>query len=133
VNTFHQLFPFGHYYLGWIDQVGRQNIHDVNVHLYLYPAKWLTLWVQGHSFYLANRRDALYNAAGNAIRRDATGRAGSEVGQEVDVVLNFHLSKHADVLVGYSHLFGGDFLRNTAGPNAAANAGQFFIQTSYRW
>jgi hypothetical protein len=133
VNTFNQLFPFGHYYLGWIDQVGRQNVHDVNVHLYLYPAKWLTVWVQGHSFYLANRRDALYNAAGNAVRRDPTGRAGAEIGQEVDVVLNFHASKHADVLVGYSHLFGGDFLRNTAGPNAAANAGQFFIQTSYRW
>ena len=133
VNTFHQMFPFGHYYLGWIDQVGRQNVHDVNVHLYLYPTKWLTVWVQGHSFYLADRRDALYNAAGNAVRRDPTGRAGSEVGQELDVVLNFHLSKHADVLAGYSHLWGGNFLRNTAGPNAAPDAGQFFVQTTYRW
>lgn len=133
INTFNSLFPFGHYYLGWIDQVGRQNVHDVNVHLYLYPAKWLTVWVQGHSFYLANRRDALYNAAGNAIRRDATGRAGSEVGQEVDVVLNFHLSKHADVLVGYSHLWAGDFLKNTRGTANTADLGQFFIQTSYRW
>lgn len=133
VNTFHQLFPFGHYYMGWIDQVGRQNVHDVNFHVYLYPAKWLTVWVQGHSFYLANRRDALYNAAGNAIRRDPTGQAGAEIGQEVDVVLNFHTSKHTDVLMGYSHLFGGDFLRNTAGPNAATNASQFFIQTSFRW
>lgn len=133
VHTFNQLFPFGHYYMGWIDQVGRQNIHDVNVHLYLYPTKWMTVWVQGHSFYLANRRDALYNAAGTAIRRDPTGQAGSNVGQELDLVLNFHLSKHSDVLVGYSHLWGGDFLRNTRGPNAASDAGQFFIQTSYRW
>ncbi len=133
VHTSNQLFPFGHYYLGWIDQVGRQNVHDVNAHLYLYPVKWLTVWVQGHSFYLANRRDALYNAAGNAIRRDPTGRAGAEIGQELDVVLNFHVSKQIDVLAGYSHLWGGDFLRNTAGPNAAPNAGQFFIQTSYRW
>ena len=133
VHTFNQLFPFGHYYLGWIDQVGRQNIHDVNAHLYVYPAKWLTVWVQGHSFYLADRRDALYNAAGTAIRRDATGRAGSDVGQELDVVFNFHLTKHADVLTGYSHLWGGNFLKATSGPNAAPNAGQFFIQTSYRW
>lgn len=133
VHTFNQLFPFGHYYMGWIDQVGRQNIHDVNVHLYLYPTKWMTVWLQGHSFYLANRRDALYNAAGNAIRRDPTGQAGSNVGQELDLVLNFHLNKHYDVLLGYSHLWGGDFLRNTRGPNAASDAGQFFIQTSYRW
>jgi hypothetical protein len=134
VHTFNHLFPFGHYYLGWIDQVGRQNVHDVNAHLYLYPAKWLTVWIQGHSFYLDNRRDALYNAAGNAIRRDPTGRAGTEVGQELDVVLNFHLSKHADVLVGYSHLWAGDFLKNTRPANTnTADAGQFFIQTSYRW
>ena len=29
-TTFNQLFPFGNYYLGWIDRVGRQNIHDFN-------------------------------------------------------------------------------------------------------
>jgi Alginate export len=132
-HTFNQLFPFGHYYLGWIDQVGRQNIHDVNVHLYAYPAKWLTTWVQFHNFWLADRRDALYNAAGVATRRDATGRAGSFVGHEIDLVANFHLSKHADVLTGYSHLFGGEFLGNTAGRTAARNANFFFVQMTYRW
>ena len=37
-NTFNQLFPFGNYYLGWIDRVGRQNIHDFNAQLNLHPA-----------------------------------------------------------------------------------------------
>jgi hypothetical protein len=132
-GTFNQLFPFGHYYMGWLDQVGRQNIHDLNFHLYLYPTKWITTWLQFHSFWLADSKDALYNAAGNAIRRDATGRAGSHVGEEVDLVLNFHLSKHADVLTGYSHLWGGDFLKNTSGPTAAQNAGFYFLQFGYRW
>ena len=132
-RTFNQLFPFGHYYLGWIDQVGRQNIQDLNFHLYLYPTKWLTAWTQFHSFWLADKTDALYNAAGNAIRRDPTGRAGSHVGEEVDFVLNFHLTKHADLLTGYSYLWGGNFLRNTSGANAAANAGFYFLQMSYRW
>ena len=48
-------------------------------------------------------------------------------------MLNFHLTKHADMLTGYSHLWGGEFLRNTASPTAAANAGFFFMQFSYRW
>lgn len=133
VHTFNQLFPFGHYYLGWLDQVGRQNIHDLNFHLYLYPTKWLTTWFQFHSFWLADRRDALYNAAGVPIRRDPTGRSGSHVGEEIDVVLNFHLTKHMDLLTGYSHLWGGEFLRNTAGGTTAANAGFTFVQLSYRW
>jgi hypothetical protein len=132
-HTFNPPFPFGHYYLGWIDQVGRQNIHDLNFHLYLYPTPWLTTWVQFHSFWLADRRDALYNAAGNAIRRDATGNAGSHVGEELDLVFNFHLTKHADLMTGYSYLWGGEFLRNTASPTAAPEAGFFFLQMSYRW
>jgi len=133
VTTFNQLFAFGHYYLGWIDQVGRQNIHDLNFHLYAYPTKWLTTWVQYHCFWLASPRDALYNAAGVAIRRDLTGRAGSHVGDEVDVVLNFHLTTHADLFTGYCYLWGGEFLRNTSGPKAAVDAGFYFLQMSYKW
>lgn len=133
VHTFNQLFAFGHYYMGWADLVARQNIHDVNAHLYLYPTKWTTLWLQYHSFWLASSRDALYNAAGVATRRDATGAAGNRVGNEVDAVVNFHLTPRADVLVGYSYLFGGNFLKATSGPNAAANASVFFVQSGFRW
>ncbi len=132
-HTFNPLFPFGHYYLGWVDQVGRQNIHDLNFHLYLYPAKWLTTWLQFHSFWLADNRDALYNAAGIPTRRDATGRAGSHVGEELDLVVNFHLTKHLDLLGGYSYLWGGEFLRNTTGAASAADTSLFFLQASYRW
>ncbi|QJW97503.1 alginate export family protein [Frigoriglobus tundricola] len=132
-HTFNQLFPFGHYYMGWIDAVGRQNIHDLNFHLYLYPTKWLTAWVQYHNFWLADKKDALYNTAGNPIRYDPTGRSGSYVGQEVDYVFNFHLSKHADVLTGYCALYGGEFLKNTASKTNAVNSGLFFLQFSYKW
>lgn len=129
-NTFNQLFPFGHFYLGWIDLVGRQNIRDINTHLFLYPTKWLTLWFQYHHFNLASSRDALYNAAGVPIRRDATGASGTDVGNEFDFILNCHLSKHSDFLMGTSTLFQGTFLRNTGfgpSPNTC------FFQYSYRW
>lgn len=132
-HTFNQLFPFGHFYLGWIDLVGRQNIHDINAHLYLYPTNWVTLWFQYHHFWLAQSSDALYNAAGNAIRRSPTGAAGNEVGQELDVVANFHITKTSDIMVGYSRLFGGEFLKNTAGPNRASDADLLYIIYSFRW
>ena len=38
-TTFNQLFPFGNYYMGWIDRVGRQNIHDFNAQLNLHPPR----------------------------------------------------------------------------------------------
>ena len=129
-HTFNQLYPFGHYYLGWIDQVGRQNIHDLNAHLFLYPNHWLTLWLQYHHFWLDQSGDALYNAGGVAIRRDATGAAGNNVGDELDVVMNFHLAHNSDLLLGYSELFGGSFLTNTPGPD---NASLFYLMFQQRW
>lgn len=129
-STFNQLFPFGHYYLGWIDLVGRQNIHDINAHLFLYPTKWITVWAQYHHFELASARDALYNAAGIAIRRDPTGAAGRDVGDEIDIVINVHLGTHSDLLLGYSKLFTGSFLDRT-GPGRSPEF--FFGQYSFRW
>ena len=132
-HTFNQQFPFGHYYLGWVDQVGRQNVHDLNAHLYLYPSKYVTTWLQFHSLWLADRADALYNAAGVPTRIDPSGRSGSHIGEEIDTVVNIHLSRHADLLTGYSYLFGGEFLANTAGSTRGRNAGFFFAQIGFRW
>lgn len=129
-NTFNQLFPFGHYYLGWIDLVGRQNIHDANLHLFLYPTKWLTVWMQYHHFWLASRRDALYSAGGVPLRRDATGRAGRNVGDELDLVMNFHVGPHSDVLLGYSVLFPGHFTRQTGSDRTAE---LFYASYVFRW
>lgn len=132
-NTFNQLFPFGHYYLGWMDQVGRQNIHDLNVHAYFYPAPWITVWTQYHHFWLDSPTDALYNAGGVAIRRDPTGAAGRNVGDELNLVVNFHLARYTDVLVSCNKLYGGRFLQQTAGPNAASNAESLYLMFSQRW
>lgn len=135
LNTFNTLYPFGHYYQGWVDIVGRQNAQDVNAHLYVYPAKWLTLNTQFHSFQLANKRDALYNKAGNVSRFDPTGRAGRDVGQELDLIANFHVSKHADILLGYAHLYAGEFIKKTApvAQKDGFDTSLFFLQANYRW
>lgn len=132
-STFNQLFAFGHYYLGWADQVGRQNIHDLNASVTLYPTKWINLQMQYHHYWLASATDALYNAAGVATRRSATGAAGRNVGDEFDFLVNFHLSKHSDLLFGYSKLFGGRFLEQTAGATGSSNMSTTYLQYSYRW
>lgn len=132
-HTFNQLYPFGHYYLGWIDQVARQNIHDANAHLFFYPRPWFTIWLQYHHFWLNHSRDALYNAGGVATRRDPTGAAGNNVGDELDIVLNFHIRDYSDVLVGYSRLFGGGFLESTSSATAASDAELFYLMYQEKW
>ncbi len=132
-HTFNQLFPFGHYYLGWMDLVGRQNVHDISAHLYLYPQPWVTTWLQYHHFMLAESRDALYNVAGGAYRRDSTGLAGTNVGDEIDLVMNFHLTRYSDILVSYNKFYGGSFMEATAGPGRAVNAESLYFIFQQRW
>lgn len=132
-HTFNQLHPFGHYYLGWIDLVGRQNVHDLNAHLYFYPAPWITMFVQYHHFWLNHSTDALYSVAGTAYRRDPTGAAGTNIGDEIDLVANFHVARYTDLLLGYSRLFGGGFLERTAAPDRAADSELFHLTFSQRW
>jgi hypothetical protein len=129
-STFNQLFPFGHYYFGFLDLVGRQNIHDLNVDMYLYPTNWITVVAQYHHFYLAAAKDALYSAGGVVERRDVTGKAGTNVGDEIDIAINFHLDKHNDFFVGYSQLFSGSFIRNT-GPGLSPEL--FYTCYTFRW
>jgi hypothetical protein len=129
-HTFNQLFPWGHTYFGYLDLVGRQNILDPNMQLTVNPTKWIVVGLQGHFFYLASARDALYNASGQAIHIDPTGRSGTHVGNELDFYTNFHLSMHQDVLVGYSHLFLGDYLQK-AGIRPAPDL--FYLQYSFKF
>jgi hypothetical protein len=132
-RTFNQLFGFGHYYFGWIDVVGRQNIHDVNMQLGLYPTKWITTQLQYHIFRLDQAKDSLFNAAGAPIRHDPTGLAGTDVGQELDLLTSFHLTKHQDFVLGYSHLFAGDFLRQTGPAAGRRDIDFFYAQWGFRW
>src|SRR5262249_15425922 len=128
-GTFNQLFPFGHFYFGFIDVVGRQNIQDLNFHAYIWPTKWINSGMQAHFFYLDSGRDALYSAGGAVERTSPKGNAGVFVGQELDFTTNFHLSFHQDILVGYSILFPGEFIRKTGSPTEPQ---LFYVQYSYK-
>jgi hypothetical protein len=131
-GTFDQLFPFGHYYFGYLDVVGRENIKDLNFQAACYPTRWITVLTQYHVFRLASSRDALYGPfPGFPIERiSPAGRAGTNVGQELDLLGEFRLDRHNTILVGFSKLFAGDFIRQT-GPSV--NPELFYFQYSCKW
>lgn len=130
-GTFNQLFPLGHKYFGWMDIVGRQNITDWNFRLTMNPCKkvqWILWW---HIFELENARDALYNAGGAPIRVDATGAAGDEVGQELDMIVKIAVCPRTNLVFGYSHFFSGSFIANTPGGEGGEDF--FFGQLTQRF
>jgi len=129
-ETFNQLFPLGHKYFGFMDIVARQNIEDLNFRLVLSPREKVQLMVWWHIFQLQQARDSLYNAGGGVVATDATGAAGQDVGQELDLVVKFGMTPRADLLFGYSHLFAGDFVTTTTG---FTTSDFFYSQLSVRF
>jgi hypothetical protein len=131
-ETFNQPFPAGHTYLGYLDEVGRANIHDLNFQESVYPAKWITSWLQYHIFRLDQAGDALYGSEPglSTVRFDPTRTAGTNVGQELDFVTEFHLGRHTTFILGYSKIFSGDFITET-GPKT--NPEMFYMQYYIRW
>jgi Alginate export len=129
-GTFNQLFPNGHSYFGWTDLVGRMNIEDLNFQAWFFPTKWITVGAQYHILRLDAAKDALYSAASTVERVDPTGRAGTDVGDILTILTNFHLSRHSDVLVQYSHLYAGEFIKHTGSP---LSPDFFYLQYIFRW
>ena len=111
-QTFDQLYPTGHDKYGLADQVGWKNIHHVRTAVELKPTSKLTMSGSYHSWWLASKTDALYNAAGAAVARVAAGTAGRHVGHEADVQMTYALFPQASVGAGYSNIFPGTFLKN---------------------
>jgi hypothetical protein len=131
VETFDQLFPLGHAYLGYLDLVGRQNINDLRFHVSAWPVEKKVKAALGyHTFWLNEDRDALYNAGGGAGRRDPTGRSGKEVGQELDVTLLWKLSAQSSLLFGYSHFWADNFIART-GPSEDPDL--FYFQYMFKF
>lgn len=116
VGTFNQLFPLGHAFLGYADMIGRQNIIDVRAGFSVRPTSTITISLDGHAFWRADRDDALYNVGGGVARAAAPG-ASREVGQEIDLTLNFAPARGWQLMMGYSRFFAGDFIDDT-GPKS---------------
>jgi hypothetical protein len=133
-GTFNQLFPLGHKYMGFMDLVARQNIEDWNFLLTAKPCDKVTLLAWWHIFHLEEARDSLYNAAGGVIRTDATGTSGTDVGQELDFIVQVQMTPHADILFGYSHFFTGDYISDAAvGAQSGNDADFFYTQFSFKF
>lgn len=112
VETFDQLFPLGHAYLGFLDAIGRQNVIAARGRGRVSPLPRLSLSVDVHRFWRASGADALYDAGGNVLRAAAPG-ASRSIGTELDLQLVYRLFPGLVAVVGYDRLFAGPFLEDT--------------------
>jgi len=129
-GTFNQLYPLGHAFLGYIDLVARQNIIAPNLNLSFQPLKNVTARLFWYHFWLDSNLDALYNASGQPIRRNASGSSGNDVGDEFDVTITWQVDVHSSFLIGYSYFWPSSFIE-TSGPSEDADL--FYLQYQFRF
>jgi hypothetical protein len=115
VGTFHQLFPLGHAYFGYIDMIGRQNIMDFSAGSKCKLNETTGCSFGFHVFRLMEGSDAIYNAGGDlAFSAPAGGFDSKDVGMEADVVIDHRWGRHWDSYVGYSHFFPGEAVKQAS-------------------
>ena len=115
VQTFNQLFPLGHAYLGYADVLGRQNIVDASTGLDFEINSKLSAKLHVHGFWVAEKTDALYNVGGG-VSRPGGSSTSRYVGTEVDLIATYVVNRHVKTQLGYSHVFAGDLIEDS-GPS----------------
>jgi hypothetical protein len=117
-GTFDTMYPTAHDRFGVADLFGWQNIKSERAGFTVEPRRRWTVTAQYLDFWLASATDSLYNTSGGSIVRDATGKSGKHVGEELDVYTWFELNRHVNFGVGVGHLMPGTFLADsTKGPS----------------
>ncbi|MHC4543413.1 MAG: alginate export family protein [Planctomycetota bacterium] len=130
-STFNQHFPLGHAWLGYLDRVGRSNIHAIKTQVKVKPTKKITAWCDFHTFFAVKDEDALYSAGGGSLRSAGSGGAGSHYfGHELDITLKYAIDRHTTALVGWAHMWPGGFIEN-AGPSESPDL--FYAQIEYKF
>ena len=129
-GTFDQLFPTNHYKYGIADRVGWRNMHNVRAGVGANLTRRLNVQLDYHSFWLASRRDALYNVGGAPVARIAAGAPSRHVGQELDFYSTMKLTSYLTLEAGYAHLFAGGFLKQAT---PGASTGFYYGMLTYRF
>jgi hypothetical protein len=125
IETFSHLFPLAHAYLGFTDLVGRQNIIDYRLTVAATPMPKVLLRGDIHLLQLESKDDGLYSVAGSAARPAAD---EDDLGVAYDAIVKYTISKHQDILIGYSHFEAGDYIEDTG---ADEDFDFFYLQWGY--
>jgi len=110
----------------------RSNISSPGIRLILKPVPTVKLNVKFRAWYLAQSRDAWTNSG----MQDPTGAAGSALGQDVEVRVQWDPSPNISVDIGYDHFFKGSFIKkqvNVPGNPPARGTNYFYVQTEVRF
>lgn len=127
-NTFNPIFGAGHAPYGVIDFVRLQNLRELALVGSVEPTEKIKGQLELHRFWLESATDAWYDARGNTVARDPSGHSGTGIGDELDAILTYKMTKFVTLEGGVAHFVpNGDFAQKTGHDS---NANLIYLQTT---
>ena len=138
-QTFQNLFATTHLHYGYMDLASLQNLHDVRLALTAKPRANISLALEFHVQKLDRTSDFWYNVAG--VPRNFTGAAvgsgrgyrinpsySNDLGTEIDLVTGWTFLPYAQIEVGVSHYFRGDYIKQSLATVGSKDASYVYTQ-----
>ena len=116
-------------FYGRMNLVSWMNLEDYQLSFSVKPAKTVKVSLDYHFLRLASGRDSWYWCNGRSMRRDPTGSAGQALGQEIDLLIKWQITRNLELFAGYAHFFPCEFVRRT--PGSDDHADWLFVQLAY--
>ena len=111
-GTWDQLYPLAHAYAGFADVLGRRNLMEERLVVQFSPRAPMRARVAFHAFQRVSDADAAYDVAG-AVFRPALPVSARDLGSEVDLSVQWRISRHLRADGGIARFSAGRFLRET--------------------
>jgi hypothetical protein len=120
-HTFDQLYGSHHASFGQMEMQGWRNMKELAFDVTYKPDAKLNVGLQYHVFQLYDNKDGWYGAGGTLNKRvggsyiDATGAAGGDVGQEIELCGTYALNKNHVLQFGVAKFLPGSFIKSFNG------------------
>jgi hypothetical protein len=138
-GTFQLLFGTNHRFYGNMDLLGLRNMHIPRLEASFKPMASVSVSAAWLGFWLADTADFFYPESGAGRNENGYGlNSGfnSWVGQEFDLMLEWHAAAWGRVRAGYGRFFVGDYIRQSVhsipSNGGAEGANWFYTQVSFK-
>jgi hypothetical protein len=136
-QTFQNLFATTHLFYGYMDLNSLQNLHDIRLVYTFKPLATISVALEAHAHYLDRTTDNWYNVAGVG-RAGGTADVGNgyaispsfsrTIGKEIDLVTGWSVTKYAQIELGLSHYFRGDYIKQSLKTVGSKDASYAYLQ-----
>lgn len=113
INSFIPLYQITHDSYGIMDFFRWQNMREIACNVALETDLKIKIITGINFFWVQNKNDYWYNAAGTKIRRYVNENTGRFIGTESSIVVKYDINDNIKVDCGYAHFFTGSYIKET--------------------